>query len=58
MFTLYYIKYIVMETAPLLRPTKPRKPKKPKGKIPKKIKNQTTFEKKPCPKGHTVCSCH
>ena len=20
--------------------------------------NQTTFEEKPCPKGHTVCSCH
>ena len=50
-----------METAPLLRPTKLRKPKKPKGKIPKKIKNQTTLGRdrvKPCPKGHTVCSCH
>ncbi len=47
-----------METAPLIRPTKLRRPKKPKGKIPKKIKNETKFTPKPCPKGHTVCSCH
>ena len=47
-----------METAPLVRPTKLRRPKKPKGKIPKKIKTETKFERKACPKGHTVCSCH
>lgn len=47
-----------METIPTIRPTKLRRPKKPKGKIPKKIKNETHFETKPCKQGHTVCSCH
>ena len=42
----------------IARPTKIRRPKKTKGKIPKKIKNETKFERKAFPKGHTVCSCH
>ena len=25
--------------------------------VPKKIKNQTKFMKKPCPSGKTVCTC-
>ena len=47
-----------MEIIPMIRPTKLRRPKKPKGKTHIKIKSMTHFTPKPCPKGHTVCSCY
>ena len=39
------------------RSTKIPRPKKPKTAVPKKVKNQTKFQKKPCPSGKTVCTC-
>ena len=44
----------------MIRPTKLHRPKKPKrlNSIPKKIKCESHFTPKACPKGHTVCSCH
>jgi len=42
---------------PILRTTKIPRPKKPKTAVPKKTKNQTQFQKKPCPSGKAVCTC-
>ena len=42
---------------PIIRTTKINRPKKPKAAVPKKVKNQTKFQKKPCPSGKTVCTC-
>ena len=46
-----------MESAPMISSTKYAKPKKPKNVPVKKIKTEKKFDVKPCPKGHTVCSC-